>query len=79
SAVATGITIRAFTPVFPADSATPCAWFPADAVTTPRRTAEEARGEKAWSPQNRERQVSFALRAYALLATSADKGAVRDK
>ncbi|AVK36013.1 dihydroxy-acid dehydratase [Morganella morganii] len=44
-----------------------------------RRTAEEARGEKAWSPQNRERQVSFALRAYALLATSADKGAVRDK
>lgn len=44
-----------------------------------RRAAEEARGEKAWSPQNRERQVSFALRAYALLATSADKGAVRDK
>lgn len=29
--------------------------------------------------ENRERQVSFALRAYASLATSADKGAVRDK
>ncbi len=31
------------------------------------------------TPKNRERQVSFALRAYASLATSADKGAVRDK
>ncbi len=29
--------------------------------------------------ENRERQVSFALRAYASSATSADKGAVRDK
>lgn len=36
-------------------------------------------GDKAWTPKNRERQVSFALRAYASLATSADKGAVRDK
>ncbi|WP_405081333.1 dihydroxy-acid dehydratase [Pectobacterium versatile] len=44
-----------------------------------RREAEEARGEQAWTPHNRERQVSFALRAYAMLATSADKGAVRDK
>ncbi|MBW5894007.1 dihydroxy-acid dehydratase [Pectobacterium polaris] len=44
-----------------------------------RREAEEARGELAWTPHNRERQVSFALRAYAMLATSADKGAVRDK
>ncbi|MEG0280407.1 MAG: dihydroxy-acid dehydratase [Morganella sp. (in: enterobacteria)] len=44
-----------------------------------RRAGEEARGDKAWSPKSRERQVSYALRAYALLATSADKGAVRDK
>ena len=44
-----------------------------------RREAQEARGNKAWTPKNRERQVSFALRAYASLATSADKGAVRDK
>ncbi len=29
--------------------------------------------------KDRQRQVSFALRAYASLATSADKGAVRDK
>ncbi|STL47086.1 dihydroxy-acid dehydratase [Escherichia coli] len=34
---------------------------------------------KPGTPKNRERQVSFALRAYASLATSADKGAVRDK
>jgi dihydroxy-acid dehydratase len=44
-----------------------------------RREAQEARGAQAWTPRNRERQVSFALRAYAMLATSADKGAVRDK
>lgn len=44
-----------------------------------RREEEEARGEAAYTPHGRERQVSFALRAYASLATSADKGAVRDK
>ena len=44
-----------------------------------RRQEEEARGDAAYTPHGRERQVSFALRAYASLATSADKGAVRDK
>lgn len=44
-----------------------------------RRETEEARGAAAWSPKARERQVSYALLAYALLASSADKGAVRDK
>lgn len=35
--------------------------------------------EKGWTPaQARPRKVSAALKAYALLATSADKGAVRD-
>ncbi|WP_430962686.1 hypothetical protein, partial [Pseudomonas aeruginosa] len=43
------------------------------------REAQLARGDKAWTPKDRQRQVSFALRAYASLATSADKGAVRDK
>lgn len=39
-----------------------------------------ARQEKlGWKPADREREVSFALKAYAMLATSADKGAVRDK
>ncbi len=50
-----------------------------DAELAARREAQEARGDKAWTPKKRERQVSFALRAYASLATSADKGAVRDK
>jgi len=50
-----------------------------DAEIAARREAQEARGDKAWTPKDRERQVSFALRAYASLATSADKGAVRDK
>jgi len=41
-----------------------------------RRAEQDAKG---WKPeQPRPRQVSAALRAYALLATSADKGAVRD-
>ncbi|WP_329396718.1 dihydroxy-acid dehydratase [Streptomyces lydicus] len=31
-----------------------------------------------YAPRNRERKVSAALRAYAAMATSADKGAVRD-
>jgi dihydroxy-acid dehydratase len=44
-----------------------------------RRAGEIARGKQAWTPQNRQRPVSFALKAYASLATSADKGAVRDK
>jgi dihydroxy-acid dehydratase len=43
-----------------------------------RRVAMEARGDAAWQPVNRERFVSAALQAYALMATSADKGAVRD-
>ncbi|MDH5204784.1 MAG: dihydroxy-acid dehydratase [Hylemonella sp.] len=41
-----------------------------------RRQAQESLG---WKPaQPRKRKVSAALKAYALLATSADKGAVRD-
>ncbi len=43
-----------------------------------RRAAMEAKGDKAWKPINRERVVSQALQAYAALATSADRGAVRD-
>lgn len=43
-----------------------------------RRAAMQAKGAKAWKPENRQRVVSSALKAYALLASSADKGAVRD-
>ncbi|MDF2179079.1 dihydroxy-acid dehydratase [Aliiglaciecola sp. CAU 1673] len=43
-----------------------------------RRAAMQMR-DKPWQPENRERQVSLALKTYAMLATSADKGAVRDK
>ena len=44
-----------------------------------RREAMEARGNEAWKPViQRVRKVSAALKAYALLATSADRGAVRD-
>lgn len=50
-----------------------------DSELAVRLESEIARGALAWTPKNREREVSFALRAYASLATSADKGAVRDK
>jgi dihydroxy-acid dehydratase len=43
-----------------------------------RRKAMEAKGADAWKPVNRDRQVSQALRAYAAMATSASRGAVRD-
>ena len=43
-----------------------------------RRAEEEARGRDAWTPVGRDRSVSQALRAYAALTTSADRGAVRD-
>ncbi len=43
-----------------------------------RREAMAARGSAAWKPATRQRHVSVALRAYAALTTSADRGAVRD-
>ena len=43
-----------------------------------RRAAMDAKGPQAWKPAKRERAVSAALQAYALLTTSADTGAVRD-
>jgi len=48
-----------------------------DATFEQRRKAMLARGSSAWQP-NRERQVSAALQAYALMTTSAARGAVRD-
>ncbi|MDD2535781.1 MAG: dihydroxy-acid dehydratase [Macromonas bipunctata] len=47
-----------------------------DEVLAQRRAEQDAKG---WKPaQPRPRKVSAALKAYAKLATSADKGAVRD-
>ncbi|MDQ6993959.1 MAG: dihydroxy-acid dehydratase [Mariprofundaceae bacterium] len=43
-----------------------------------RRSLMEAKGKDAWKPVGRNRVVSKALKAYAALTTSADKGAVRD-
>lgn len=42
-----------------------------------RRAEEEARGKEAFTPQGRNRYVSKALKAYANMVSSADKGAVR--
>lgn len=44
-----------------------------------RRAAMDAKGKAGWKPAApRKRAVSTALRAYAAMATSADRGAVRD-
>ncbi len=42
-----------------------------------RRAKEEKKGATAFTPVDRDRTVSTALKAYALFAASADKGAVR--
>lgn len=48
-----------------------------DAEMLKRREAEERKGKDAFKPAGRKREVSAALRAYALFAASADQGAVR--
>ena len=48
-----------------------------DATLEKRKKAMLARGPDAYRP-NRDRTVSLALKAYALMATSAARGAVRD-
>ena len=49
-----------------------------DAELGHRREQMELKGKDAWKPENRQRQVSAALRAYAAMTTSAARGAVRD-
>lgn len=50
-----------------------------DSELEARRAAEIAKGSSAWKPAEvRPRKVSASLKAYAMLATSADRGAVRD-
>ena len=48
-----------------------------DEELTQRRAEEEAKGKNAFKP-DRERVVSKALRAYASMVTSADRGAIRE-
>jgi dihydroxy-acid dehydratase len=48
-----------------------------DATLARRRQAMDARGANGWRP-NRDRSVSMALQSYALMTTSAARGAVRD-
>jgi dihydroxy-acid dehydratase len=49
-----------------------------DEILQQRRDVMMAKGSQAWQPVARERFVSQALKAYAALATSAARGAVRD-
>ncbi|MDR1827993.1 MAG: dihydroxy-acid dehydratase [Methylobacteriaceae bacterium] len=50
----------------------------AEAELAKRREAMEKRA-RPWQPENRQREVSFALKVYAHMAMSADVGAVRNK
>ena len=49
-----------------------------DAILAERREEELARGKDAFTPKLRNRQISKALKAYASMVTSADKGGVRE-
>lgn len=49
-----------------------------DEALATRRQTMEAKGMAAWQPENRQRVVSAALKAYAAMATSASRGAIRD-
>ncbi|MCD0423115.1 dihydroxy-acid dehydratase [Rhodopseudomonas sp. BR0M22] len=49
-----------------------------EAELAKRGAEEQARGDAAWTPKDRQRNVSAALQAYAMLTTSAANGAVRD-
>jgi dihydroxy-acid dehydratase len=42
-----------------------------------RKKKMEARGDKAYRPENRKREISKALKAYSMLVSSADKGGIR--
>ncbi len=48
-----------------------------DATLAARRAEELARGDKAFTPRRRQREVSRALKNYAASVTSADKGGIR--
>ncbi|WP_028107957.1 dihydroxy-acid dehydratase [Ferrimonas futtsuensis] len=48
------------------------------ALQVDEQTLTQRAANCSFKPQSRQRQVSPALKAYAMLATSADKGAVRD-
>lgn len=43
-----------------------------------RRTNEEKKGKNAYKPGDRPRKISNALKAYALMCTSAARGGIRD-
>ncbi len=49
-----------------------------DDILQQRQAAMVAKGKQAWQPEQRQRQVSRALQAYAATTTSAARGAVRD-
>ncbi|MRR21289.1 dihydroxy-acid dehydratase, partial [bacterium] len=49
-----------------------------ETVLALRRMGEEARGAEAFTPENRVRTVSGALKVYAAHVSSADRGAIRE-
>ncbi len=50
-----------------------------EAELAQRRANMDAKGKEGWKPAARIRPISYALKNYAMLATSADKGAVRNR
>jgi dihydroxy-acid dehydratase len=48
-----------------------------DSELRKRETEEKLKGDRAYKPQNRDRKISSALKAYASMVSSADLGAIR--
>ena len=52
-------------------------WLVSEEELSKRKFSEEGRGNNAYKPSTRKREVSKALKAYAQLVSSADMGAIR--
>lgn len=48
-----------------------------DEILASRRQEELSRGDKAFTPKDRDRKISVALKVYASMVSSADQGAIR--
>ena len=51
--------------------------FLSDNELKKRQKEEELKGERAYKPEKRNREISSALKAYAANVSSADLGAIR--
>jgi len=80
SGVPTGITITALIPRRAAWTATPCAWFPADAATTPRRfSSSDSCDSLLYAPRALNEPVSCRFSSFSHTSAPADADSVEER